>query len=250
MLTALTTFWLTEVFNVAGIPHHLVAYGKRIYEWLDEAGIEYPRDTHLRSMIVHKLPVIPVEFIFRARLSGSFYKEYYKKGLPDPYGLNIAPGMDLMAEFPEPTFTPTEKSETDDPLNSHTVAFLLSDAYKLSQKAFVTTRRHLAGRSIDLIDGKSEVGIGPDGRPCMIDEICTPDCSRYCHSSDVKLGVEPPWLDKELARIEAMRMWGSGPKVPLVFTPSVVNKLTDTYLGLFESVTGRSLDDYQRQKMN
>jgi phosphoribosylaminoimidazole-succinocarboxamide synthase len=250
VLTALTVFWLTEVFNAAQIPHHLVDYGKGIYSWLDEAKVVYPRDAHLRSMIVHKLPVKPVEFIFRARMSGSFYKDYYKKGLPDPYGLNIEPGMELMTKFPEPVFTPTEKSETDDPLHSRTVVFLEADAYKLARNAFVLTRNYLSARNIDLIDGKSEVGVGLDGKPCMIDEICTPDCSRYCLSSDVQIGVEPAWLDKELARIEAVRIWGGGTKVPLIFSSAVVNKLTDTYLGLFESVTGRSLDDFQRHKMN
>ncbi len=245
VLTALTVFWLTQIFPAAGIPHHLLAYGKQIYDFLDGPHDAYPENLHHRSIIVEKLRVAPVEFIFRDRLGGSLWSKFYSKGLPNPYGIDLPSGLQLMSPFDEPLFTPTEKSETDEPLTTADVEKQYPAESELSRKSFVVTRDLLRSKGIAELDGKFEVGCRPDGTPVMIDEIATPDTCRFCRQDDIVLGVDPPYLDKEVARIEAMKMWGNGPKVPLTFSSDVVKHLTNTYLQIFAGITGVELDEFQ-----
>ena len=96
-LTALTVFWMAEQF--VAINTHLIAWGRNIYNYLPAVAGDYPADLHLRAIVVEKLEMFPVEFIFRSRMAGSLWKDYYKKKLPNPYGLTLSTGLQLMAPF-------------------------------------------------------------------------------------------------------------------------------------------------------
>jgi phosphoribosylaminoimidazole-succinocarboxamide synthase len=245
VLTALTVHWLAEVFPSANIRHHLIAFGSAIEDYIDGNLGDYPADLRLRGIVVEKLHVIPIEFIFRAHLGGSLFEKFYSKGLPNPYGIELPQGLSLMSELPDIAFTPTEKSETDDPLKAADVLERYPEACALARKAFVVGRHHLRSRGINLLDGKKEVGLSADG-PVIIDEVLTPDSCRLSPSNAVVVGQEPPYADKQIARDEAIKMWGRGPRCPLTFSPSVINRLTSTYLGIFARITGSSLDMFQR----
>lgn len=249
VLTALTIFWLTELLEKRGIKHHLVSYGTDIYRNLPGGRSDYPTDLHHRAIVVKKLSMVPVEFIYRGYLAGSLFKSFYSKGLPNPYGISLKEGLPLMTPFPHPLFTPTDKSETDEPLDATATSVTYPDASHISLQVFIMVRDHLRALGLELVDSKFEVGMDELGDVTIADEITTPDSSRFCELSEITLGSEPPWLDKQLARDEAERIWGNGKKYPLKFSPEIIRKLSDTYLGIFHRITGRKLQDYQHDHL-
>jgi phosphoribosylaminoimidazole-succinocarboxamide synthase len=250
VLTALTIFWLTDVFEKAGIPHHLLTYGARIYDYLPGRKAGNVSDAHYRTIIVRRLKIIPIEFIFRKYLAGSLYRDFYSKGLPNPYGVTLPRGLELMSAFDEPIFTPTEKSDMDRPINAGITRSQHSKAVELTSKALNLAREHLCPLGIEVVDSKLEAGHDRLGNLYLGDEIVTPDSSRFCESARIKLGEEPPWLDKQIARDEAERIWGNGPREPLTFSPKIVSKLTDTNLSIFHGITGQSLEEFQHTRLD
>jgi len=239
-LTALTVFWMTGPLKEAGLPTHLIAYGTDIYNYLPK-NISYPKDLHERALIIKKLKMIDVEFIYRSYMAGSFWKKYYSKGIPDPYGLNLPPGYKFMSKFPETIFTPTEKSDDDDPMKTAEVLRQYPEASALSKLVFETARTYALAKDINIIDSKSEIGMDECGNCILGDECITPDSCRFVASDDVVEGVEPTWLDKQYLREEAERIWGGGEKVPLTFSDKVIAETTRRYEAITKTITGKPL---------
>lgn len=240
-LTALTVFWMKE--KLPGIQTHLVAFGNGIFRYI-------PRQTHsddlvLRALVIRKLSMIPVEFIFRSRMAGSLWKDFYQKDLPNPYGLELPSGLQLMSPFEETVFTPTDKSETDDPLNALATAQKYPEAYQLALRAYQTGREFAAQCGIEIIDGKFEVGIDSSGQVVLGDECLTPDSCRFVRSDRIVVGQEPPWLDKQYLREEAERIWAGGKKSPITFSQGVVSETTDRYEDIVDELTDGSLMLFQ-----
>lgn len=245
VLNAASIFWATEVFP--DIPTHIIAYGFGIYEFLPKDRI-YPPDLHLRSIVARDLRMDPYEYIFRARMAGSLWNNYYKLGLPNPYGLDLPEGLQLMSLFDQPIFTPTEKSETDDPVESDVIEDAYSDSVALMREVYRRGREFALKRGIDIIDFKGEAGRDTDGVLRLGDEWLTGDCCRFVRSEDIVIGQEPPWMDKELVRQAAMKQWnGDKNRPPLTFSPEVLSKTSEAYLDLFQTLTGLSLPQYQYQ---
>jgi phosphoribosylaminoimidazole-succinocarboxamide synthase len=244
VLTMLTVFWLREVLGA--FPNHLVACGKGIFDYLPGSPTDYPDDLYKRAIVVQNLEMIPVEFIYRSYLTGSLYKKYYSKGIPNPYGVELPPGLQVMSPFQSPIFTPTDKSETDDPLNAMETRNKYLDAYATGREAFLVIQDHLRRKDYELVDSKFELGVDPNGRVRLADEVVTPDSSRFCDLHKIRVGQEPPWLDKQVARDEAERIWGSGPKHPLQFGPEIIHNLSLTYLEILWVITGLNLEAAQK----
>ena len=227
-LTEISVFWMTQVLKET--PSHLRAYGEDIYRYL-YSDTKVP-DLHLRAIVVSKLTMVPVEFIFRDRLAGSLLKSYASSEA-NPYGLVLPRGLSLMSEFPEGTiFTPTDKSETDDPLNSESVLRCYPQAYATAKRAYEKGRTYATGRGIEIIDGKFEVGYFEGGLGVYVtlgDECLTPDSCRFVDANDVAVGKEPSWLDKQYVRDYAESAWAGGKKVPLVLPPEVCEETTRRY---------------------
>ena len=244
VLTALTIYWLLLLERHLGIKHHLVAYGKDIYKYLPGKPSDYPSDLNLYAVVVVEKEIIPIEFIIRNFLEGSLESKYYALGKENPYGILLPKGLKRMHRFSEPVFTPTDKTEDGDPpRNSKEVMerYPIATHLVATTASFVT--KHLEGRGIALIDTKCEVSV--DG--WLADEVFTPDSSRFCRLKDVREGVAPPFMDKQIARDEAMRLWAGGRKVPLVFGYDIKQKLTRTYTRIFEEITSMSLASFQTQ---
>lgn len=244
-LTAMTVFWMRDIFP--DVPNHLIAYGRDIYDFLPKSNL-YPKDSHLRSIVVRKLYMLLVEFIFRNRMAGSLWKDFYSKGLPNPYGLILPGGLQLMSEFPEAIFTPTDKSETDDPIGSLETMARYPEAYELTHNVYERAREIAARSGIDIIDGKFEVGVTQLGEFVLADECLTPDACRFVESTDIQIGTEPSWLDKQFVREAAERMWAGVPakeRWSLEFDPETVRETTNRYLKVVQRLIGVSLEDYQ-----
>jgi phosphoribosylaminoimidazole-succinocarboxamide synthase len=253
VLTALTVFWFMHVLRKSDLPNHMIAYGSRIYDYLPDKYEPYPKDLHLSAIVVRKLDIIPVEFIFRSYLAGSLYREFYIKGEPDPYGLNLPPGLPKMRRFDDLVFTPTKKSdeEHDPPLRADAVEKEHPIPYALSRHAYKKMREYLNVRGLALVDSKFEVGVDrKNGKSYLADEVATPDSSRFARTDLITEGEDPPWLDKQIARDEAERRWREGePRGPLTFHPFTVSRLADVYKDVFKRITGMSLAAFQQEHM-
>lgn len=253
VLTALTIYWAKKLLDQANIPHHLVAYGPEIYNYLPGKKSDYPEDLQYRAIVVKKLKMVPVEFIFRSYLasSGSLYKKYYSKGKPNPYGIELEPGLPVMHPFNPPIFTPTDKSETDEPLNTEETKAKYPKEMGEAAITYLLLGKYLRDVChIELVDSKFEVGVDEDGLVCVADEIVTPDSSRFCECSKIQTGVEPPYLDKQIARDKAEKIWGDGPQVPLEFESATTEQLSRIYLDLVTNITRSSLYIFQLNNMD
>lgn len=249
VLTALTVFWLARFLDKMRVQNHLTAYGKKIRNYLPHPKTEYPFVLEHRGIIVERLEMVPVEFILRYYLAeaGSFYRDYYAKGIPDPYGVDLPPGIPVMHRFEQPIFTPTDKSATDEPLRTERVLKEYRPEYEAAVIALERVRAHLNSCGIEIVDTKFEMGHDPFQNVVLADEIATPDSSRFCELADIREGVESKWLDKQIARDEAERIWGASHGPPLEFPPEVVKRISDTYLLIFERITGKSLNQFQKE---
>lgn len=243
VLTALTVFWLEKVLHE--YPHHLVAFGRNIFDYLPGDWWQYPKNLSLRAIVVRRLSIIPIEFIFRNYLCGSLYSNYYEKGIPNPYGLDIPAGLPKMCKFDAAVFTPTEKSKTDDPTNAREVELKYKEATELAKSVFLKTRSFVKSRNLEIIDGKLEIGVDHKGQHFLADEVATPDSSRYTILGSVRPGQDPIWLDKQILRDEAESVWAGGKKEPLLFSTEITAKAKEKYKQIFHQITGKELKSFQ-----
>jgi phosphoribosylaminoimidazole-succinocarboxamide synthase len=178
-------------------------------------------------------------------MAGSLWKDFYSKGLSEPYGLELPPGLDLMAPFAETMFTPTDKSETDDPIDALETATHYSDAYFLALQTYEMGREFASTRGIELIDGKFELGTDSDGNLVLGDECLTPDSCRFVLADGITVGQEPAWLDKQYLREAAEAIWAGGPKTPLEFPRTAIDGTVARYEEIARTLIGRPLTAFQ-----
>lgn len=247
-LTALSIFFALHVIP-PDIKNHIVAFGREIYNFLPKDK-NYPADLHLRALIIKVVDVIPREFIHRGYMAGSLWKNYYSKGLPNPYGLSLPDNLRLMSPFEKPIFTPTEKSETDDPLNSEPVNTEYPEAVEISRRVYDAGRAHANKRGVEIVDFKCEVGKNKNGDLLLIDEWLNGDCCRFSEKSSIVVGQEPPWLDKEIFRQYAEKVWGNGPKTPIEFPVEVLTAGSEAYEKAFKMLSNLELKKFQDKFLN
>jgi phosphoribosylaminoimidazole-succinocarboxamide synthase len=245
VLNTLSIFWFRNIIaKKLHLRHHMVACGNDIHRYLPGRPSDYPNDLHLRAMVVRELKMIPVEFIYRRYLTGSLYDKYHSKGIPNPYGLVLDPNLPLMAKLYPFIFTPTDKSATDEPLNSYRVTEEYAGACRIASQIFAEIGGFLNTCGAEMIDSKFELGLDRDGNIIIADEVCTPDSSRFANIADIRVGENPPWLDKQVARNWAESVWGKEKKEPLSFSSAQVSRMTEVYLTTFRRITGKSLDEF------
>lgn len=244
VLNALTVYWMTT--KLKNLRNHLLAHSREIYDYLPKD--EYPEDLHLRAVIVKKLDMFPVKFIYRKHMAGGLWKSY-QAGEPNPYGLDLPEDLDLMSGFSGAIFTPTQKSRNNPPLNAHTTTNLYVKAAALAQKAYGIIYETMLEKGIAVVDSKFEVGHDGHGNIFLADECGTPDCSRFVEVDKIQIGENPPWLDKQFLRDEAEKRWAVN-KQPLIFNPQICKRTMDIYLSLFHKITGLSLRKFQQAHMS
>lgn len=235
IIAAQTLFMHLGVLD--GIPNHIEEFGRDIYRVLP-SGV-YPLNLHRRAFVVRRAQKPDVEFIFRAHLTGSLEKAL-RDTHTDPYGLGLSRHLPLMYRFLEPMFTPTEKSETDAPLNAGEVCSRYPIETDLALRAFRKGQEYLHSRGLVLIDAKFELSEG-----VLIDDWLNGDCARIAREADVREGKDPPFFDKEIFRQIALRNWGGGPKIPLVFSNEEVEQGMQGYYAGFKLITDMSLLEFQ-----
>src|SRR5438552_2937520 len=198
-----------------------------------------------RSMIVKKTQPLPVECVVRGYLAGSGWKEYQES--QSVCGIKLPPGLKLASQLPEPIFTPATKAESghDENIDMSGCAQILGDEVaervkKLSLEIYSAGRKHAAQRGIIVADTKFEFG-KIDGALLLIDEVLTPDSSRFWPADQYVVGESPPSFDKQFVRdyLETLA-WNKtppGPRLPV----EIIEKTSLKYREAFERLTGAEL---------
>ena len=239
VLTQISLFWFDLLKDV---PNHLLSADVTTREELKP----YAKDLQGRSLIVRKAQVIPIECVVRGYLVGSGWKDYRKSG--KVCGIELRSGYQQAEKLDEVLFTPTTKAAVGDhdmPIDFEGVVGI-AGAEKaaairdLSLKVYSTARDYAAERGIIVADTKFEFGV-IDGKVSLVDEVLTPDSSRFWLASEYKVGGSPVSLDKQFVRdyLETLD-WDKqapGPELPA----DVVEKTTGKYLEAYRMLTGKSL---------
>ncbi len=247
VLNQLSAFWFEKTGNI--IPNHLVEMVDDI-SCLDaylpaESRSPYPAYIEGRSMIVRKVERVPVECVVRGYLSGSAWAEYQESGTIQ--GVPMPPGMQESQELPEPMFTPTTKEESghDQPLTMDEMKKLVDEdlAEEIKEKTlavYTYAREYARDRGIIIADTKMEFGLDK-GRLILIDELLTPDSSRFWDAAGYKVGQSQPSYDKQPVRDWLVESgWNKEPPAPELI-PEVVGATTARYREAYEKLTGKKL---------
>ncbi len=240
VLTQISHFWFERF--AALVPNHLLA---RATDALPPRLQPFADQIARRSMIVKKASPLAVECIVRGYLAGSGWKEYKKS--QSVCGQPLGAGLQESSELPEPIFTPSTKAETghDENIPFAEAQKILGDdlanqARDLSLKIYREARAYARERGIIIADTKFEFGLF-DGKLILIDEVLTPDSSRFWPADQYAPGKGQPSYDKQFVRdyLETLDWDKTPPGPPL--PQDVVAKTTAKYLDAYERLTGQRL---------
>jgi len=242
VLTGVSQHW----FDILDTPHHLISAITSEMEFLSPA--EQQRFAG-RSMLVHAAKVIPMECVVRGYLYGSSWKEYEAGGGPTTE--HLPDGLEMASRLPTPIFTPATKAEDghDENLTERESRALVgSDLYEelkaRSIDIYLTGATYAAERGIILADTKFEFGM-VDGEIILIDEVLTPDSSRYWPADGWAPGSVMPSFDKQPVRdwLEEQDGWDKTPPAPTM-PEAVIQETSDRYVEAYERLTGSRFADY------
>jgi phosphoribosylaminoimidazole-succinocarboxamide synthase len=242
VLTQLSAFWFLRTAGV--VPNHLLT--------ADIAAFPRELRTHGemlagRSMLVRKTTPIPIECVARGYLSGSGWKEYLAQG--SVCGIALPAGLREADRLPEPIFTPATKAASGHDINiseaeagSLIGGDLVARLRALTLQLYAFGAAHAESRGIVLADTKFEFGRTDQGDIILIDEVMTPDSSRYWPRDQYRPGGPQPSFDKQYVRdyLEEIR-WNKQPPVPAL-PDDVVMRTRDKYLEAFRRLTGAELE--------
>ena len=246
LLSQLSAFWFKQTEKL--VSNHVVETLEDVShldDYLDaEKRFSYPDYLAGRSMVVKKASRIPVECVVRGYLSGSAWAEYKQHGTIS--GMPLPAGLRESEQLPEPLFTPTTKADTghDEPLSMAEMKKLVGDSMtvKLKEKSLAVyshAREYAMERGIIIADTKMEFGL--DGNQLiLIDELLTPDSSRFWEVNLYKVGQPQPSYDKQPVRDWLVEMgWNKEPPAPML-APEVIEATTRRYRQAYERLTGNT----------
>ena len=239
ILTRMSEFW----FDQLDVNHHFLTN--------DLTGLSLPDDTDLasligRSMVVRKTEVVPIECVVRGYLAGSGWKEYGRS--KTVCGVALPDGLRECSQLPETLFTPATKAESghDENISFERMMDLagreLSEQLRdLSLQIYTQAADLARERGIILADTKFEFGL-LDGQVLLIDEVLTPDSSRFWPQSEYTPGRGQPSFDKQYVRDWLSQSGWDKNSDPPELPPDVVERTTERYIEAFEILTGTSFD--------
>ena len=218
VLNEISLFWFARTGHI--VPNHLT--GLPLSEVISDA--EQLRLLAGRAVIVRRLRALPIEAVVRGYLIGSGWKDYQASGAV--CGITLPPGLQLAQALPAPIFTPATKAELgshDENISFQTTEGLLGAALAAQVRdtalaLYAFAAAHARARGIIIADTKFEFGLDPLGRLTLIDEVLTPDSSRFWPADTWQVGTSPPSFDKQFVRdyLETLD-WNKrapGPRLP------------------------------------
>ncbi len=243
VLNQMSAFWFDKTAHI--VSHHMIRIVDDV-EWLNRTyGRSFSETVAWRSMVVQKAERIDIECVVRGYISGSAWAEYQEKGTV--CGLNLPEGLVESEELPQPIFTPTTKADSghDEPITMREVKNLIGEprAAELMQKSMTLyryARDYALERGIIIADTKMEFGV-VDGQVILIDELLTPDSSRFWDAALYKAGKSQDSFDKQPVRDWLVQTgWDKEPPAPML-PEDVIAKTTARYREAFRRLTGREL---------
>ena len=241
VLTQLSVFWFDRTRHI--VDNHVLSTDVAHYP---SAAVKHVDQLEGRSMLVRKTTPLPIECVARGFLSGSGWKDYQATGAV--CGIRLPTGLIESDRLPQPIFTPATKAESGHDLNIAEAdaanlvgAKLLERLKRLTLELYAFGVEHAEARGIILADTKFEFGLTEGGELLLIDEVMTPDSSRYWPKDQYAPGRSQPSFDKQYVRdyLEEIR-WNKQPPVPSL-PEHVVIGTRNKYLEAFHRLTGRAL---------
>lgn len=240
ILTALSTFWFGRLGEI--VDHHLI---NADFDRMPEVVKGHP-ELRGRSVLVKRTKVFPVECVVRGYLEGSGWKDYQATG--SICGHKLPPGLRQCDRLPEPLFTPATKAAEghDENITEAEFAEIIGAATAerlkwLSLKIYKDASEYALGRGIIIADTKFEFGLDADGNILLIDEVLTPDSSRFWSAERYSPGQAQASFDKQFVReyLETLD-WNKQPPAPTL-PEDVARATTKLYLDAYRLLTGKDL---------
>ena len=229
VLTQISLFWFAKT-------RHMVA--NHLSELRVEDVIADPDERAQlagRAMVVKKMTALPLEAVVRGYLIGSGYKDYKAHG--SVCGIALRPGLQLAERLPEPLFTPASKAPAgkhDDNIDFDAIVKLVGREHansirRIALEIYGYAAEHARARNIIIADTKFEFGTDKAGNLFLIDEVLTPDSSRFWPVASYKPGISPPSFDKQFVRdyLESLH-WNKSPPAPHL-PPDILKRTSDNY---------------------
>jgi len=241
VLTAMSEFWFQKLQHV--VANHLIESN---VEAMPPAVRQYAQTLKGRTMLVRRAEVFPVECVVRGYLVGSGWKDYRRTG--SVCGHQLPEGLVESAKLPEAIFTPSTKAEQghDENITEDQVRELIGDektALLRDTSLRLYTEAHEYARQCGIIiaDTKFEFGLDKDGQLLLVDEVLTPDSSRFWPADEYEPGRSQPSFDKQFVRdyLETLD-WDKQPPAPAI-PPEIAAATTARYLDAYRLLTGKEL---------
>ena len=228
ILTAISNFWFDKLAGV--VPNHFT--GDKVEDVVSAAELPLVEG---RAVVAKRLKPVAVEAIVRGYIVGSGWKEYQKSGTV--CGIALPPGLKEAAKLPQPIFTPSTKAAVGD--HDENISFAQCEAIICTElaaqvrdtaiKLYTTAVEYAATRGIIIADTKFEFGLDEDGTLTLMDEVLTPDSSRFWPADSYAEGSNPPSFDKQFVR-DWLESTGWNKQAPAPAVPAdVVQKTADKY---------------------
>ncbi len=240
MLTQMANFWFEQLKHV--VPNHLTGIAPESVVAKDEAA-----QVKNRAVVVKKLKALPLEAIVRGYLVGSGWNEYEAKGTV--CGIELPAGLQLAQQLPQPIFTPSSKAavgEHDENISIAEVEALIgkdmtAQVAKVAIQLYTEAAKYALTRGIIIADTKFEFGLDEHGVLHVMDEVLTPDSSRFWPADSYQIGANPPSYDKQYVRdwLESIN-WNKQPPAPAL-PDDVAARTSAKYMEAFEKLTGKKL---------
>ena len=242
MLTQMANFWFEKLKNI--VPNHLTGIDPKsiVSSPVEQAQLGS------RAVVVKKLKALPIEAIVRGYLVGSGWKEYKAKGTV--CGIELPAGLQEASKLPKPIFTPSSKAavgEHDENISLQQCADLIGQdmAEQVATVAIALYQQaaeYALTKGIIIADTKFEFGLDANGVLHVMDEVLTPDSSRFWPADSYAVGSNPPSYDKQFVR-DWLESTGWNKVAPAPVLPNdVAKKTSEKYMEAFERLTGHPLD--------
>jgi phosphoribosylaminoimidazole-succinocarboxamide synthase len=238
VLTQISLFWFDKTRHI--VANHLSRL--RVEDVVSDPGER--AQLAGRAMVVRKLTALPVEAVVRGYLIGSGYKDYKING--SVCGIALPPGLQIADRLPEPLFTPASKAPAgkhDENIDFDAMVKLVGrdhagDIRRIALAIYAFAAEHARARRIIIADTKFEFGIDKAGNLLLIDEVLTPDSSRFWPMNSYKPGISPPSFDKQFVRdyLESLH-WNKKPPAPHL-PPDILQRTSDNYREALKLLTG------------
>lgn len=246
MLTQMANFWFEKLKHI--VPNHLTGIQPEAVVAAEDKA-QLGAGNLSRAVVVKKLKPLPIEAIVRGYLVGSGWKEYKAKGTV--CGIALPAGLQEASKLPTPIFTPSSKAavgEHDENISLKECAALIGTdmaekVAKIAIQLYSEAAEYALTRGIIIADTKFEFGLDSAGVLHVMDEVLTPDSSRFWPAESYKVGSNPPSYDKQYVRdwLESIA-WNKAPPAPAL-PLDVAQRTSEKYMEAFEKLTGNKLTE-------